>query len=149
MRFINRTNIEFISDAAKKADSLLDPSSLLINDLYNKNDWRYNSGAGVRVALAMSSGAIKLQIFTYRPKNPFTAAVAHCDYDGIHFNIYKVNKLSMASIIATLLHEAAHDRGFHHIDPGWWGKRRANYKTEEKCLYSVPYYLSENVGKWL
>lgn len=149
MRFINNTNIELISNAAKKADALLDPFSGLVNDLRLKNDWKYDSGAGIRVALAMSSPAIKLNIFTYRPMNPFTSSVAHCDWNGIHFNIYKVNKLSEAFAVGILLHEAAHDRGFHHIDPGWWGKRRANYQTEEKNLYSVPYYLSENVSKWL
>jgi hypothetical protein len=75
------------------------------------------------------------------PFNPFTKAIAMTDGDGsIHFNIYKLKSGAVADLVATICHEYGHLCGFGHGN---------NYKTNYKCEWSLPYYLSENVSRWL
>lgn len=145
MRFNNRTNNPDVSNAINLAEKLLSSDSKMMQEIRLKNDFKYNSGSGEEVyTILFTPPPWPIPVYTYRPKNPFTKAVAYRDALGIHFNVYKIKNLNTVSMTGTLLHELAHDEGFNH-GTGWF----ANRKTKEKCLYSVPYYLSENVSKWL
>lgn len=142
-KFQNRTNYIAITNAVKAADKLFDPFSPMMRELQHKNDWGYDSGSGNEVRQRLMGGDI-IGIYTYRPWNPFTKAIGYFDGTNIHINIYKLPKLTHKELVGLLLHEGAHGAGFNHGT----GPFR-NYKTKHKCLYSVNYYMSENVGKWL
>lgn len=145
MNLENRTGNGYIDASINKVRDLLKPGSRMTRELINKNDFKYGSGTGAEVVLKLVFGTYKtIPVFTYRPKNPFTKAIAYRDTKGIHFNIYKLPGLTTVDIAGTLLHEMAHEKGYNH-GTGWF----ANRKTQDKCLFSVPYYLSENVGRWL
>lgn len=142
MRFENRTNHNLISLAISRADKLLEIGSVMTTEINQKTDWKYDKisiGTQVTYDLALKKYPT-LRVFTYKPFNPWTSAIAYFDGNNVHFNIRKLPLLGVVQITGTLLHEYAHYCGFTHGN---------NFKTKEKCLYSVPYYLSENVSKWL
>lgn len=142
MRFENRTVFTSISDAISKADKLLKIGSAMTTEVNLKTDWKYDKiaiGTQVTYGLVLKKYPA-LRVFTYKPFNPWTSAIAYFDGNNVHFNIRKLPDLTVNQITGTLLHEYAHYCGFTHGN---------NWKTEEKCLYSVPYYLSENVSRWL
>jgi hypothetical protein len=142
MRFENRTTHCNIAIAISRTERLLDwDESPLQNEVYFKNDFRFNSGTGASIAHKLCTNNLPpVCVFIYRPFNPWTKAIAYFDGKAIHFNIRKLPFLTVEQITGTLLHEYAHYCGFTHGN---------NFKTKEKCLYSVPYYLSENVSRWL
>lgn len=138
MKFINHTNHKELSDAAIEAIKLLRWNSKMFNELDLKTYWKYGAS---NVSARLFAGPENVRLLTYRPWNPMTKAIAMTNGDGnIHFNVYKVSKTTLASKVGTILHEYAHLCGFKHGN---------NFKTKEKCLYSVPYYLSENVERWV
>lgn len=142
MRFENRTSSENIKRAIYQAHDLLCHDTDMHDSLFCKNDWKFDgikSGSEV-VHNLIAITRLSIPVFTYKPINPWTKAIAYFDGDSVHFNIRKLPSLTVTEITGTLLHEYAHYCGFTHGN---------NWKTEEKCLYSVPYYLSENVGRWL
>jgi hypothetical protein len=145
-RFINMTHHGVISRAIQEANKLLDPISPMILEVSEKDDWKYNSGSGSEVASRLAAPVAPVEVYTYRPRNSRTSAISGYEHGKISLNIYKLDKLTDLVIIANLVHEYAHYRGFNHGT----GIFR-NYKTKHKCLYSVPYYLSEGIraGKWL
>lgn len=132
---------------------MLTPSSEFLRDLSQKNDWKWDNATGLKVEQALLSGS-HLGVGFYRSANPWSAAVAYYDGKKFYFNLrrfdgYRLDTLwessdeykrGVASLVATLLHEFAHHAGFTHGD---------NYWSEEKSKYSVPYYISDNVYKWL
>lgn len=140
MKFENRTTDMTISALARKASALLEVDSPLMDDIRQKNDFKYNSKSGLDVCLKFYSCKKVAPIFFYRPLNPFTKALGYSDGKAIHLNIKKFSSLNEAQIIGLLCHEYAHIAGFSHGN---------NYKTEEKCLFSVPYWISENINKYL
>lgn len=140
MRFENNVLDKNVSRAVFCANSLLQHESILDEAVYLKNDWRYDDIAlGSSVSFNLMSDKKPLPIYTYKPLNPWTKAIAYYDGKAIHFNIRKLSSLTVTEITGTLLHEYSHYCGFTH---------GSNWKTKEKCLYSVPYFLSENVSKW-
>lgn len=148
-RFKNMTFHEEITLAIKSAERLLDFGSPMIEHIRKKNDFKYDSGSGYNVSLTLLIPRKEILVFTYSPKNPFSAAIGYFDGKAIFLNARKLPSMHIQDIVANLVHEYAHYCSYHHTDPGFWGKRRANYKTDHKCQFSVPYYLSENVGRWL
>lgn len=143
MRFSNMTNIGILNVAGQKAEMLLTPPSKMLTEIMGKHDWKYGEypSAGWEIAARLVYERESVKLLTYRPFNPFTKAIAMTNGDGaIHFNVYKIHKRSLSEIVGTILHEYAHLCGFKH---------GSNYKTKEKCLHSVPYFLSENVERWL
>ena len=148
-RFKNMTFHEEIGLAIMSAERLLNNTSPMFNELTNKSDFKYDSGSGIKVVMNMSIERKEIPVFTYYPKYPFSSAIGYFDGKAIHLNARKLPYMHMKDIVANLIHEYAHYCGYHHRDSGLWGKRRENYKTENKCLYSVPYFLSENVARWL
>ena len=139
-RFQNQTNQQKISDAIKIAESLLAHYSKMLIEISNKNDFKYNSGKGVEVALALHAERSLVKVFTYKSKLPWSKSIGYSDGKAIYVNIRKLPEMSVVDVAANLLHEYSHAAGFHHS---------SNYKTAEKCKYSVPYYISENIKRWL
>jgi hypothetical protein len=137
MRFINNTYDINLNRAIESACELLTLYSPMANDLTLKTDWKYGVTGDVLKTLLEEREPIG--IYTYRPWNPWTKAIGYFDGKSIHINI-RVMPLNQINLVGLILHEYAHYCGFTHGN---------NYKTEDKCLYSVPYYLSENVRKWL
>jgi hypothetical protein len=139
-RFKNCTTNRDIDEAIAIAEMLLLPDSKMMKELRQKNDWKFNSGNGERVVSELSKPRNVVSVFTYRPFNFFTSAIAFRDAKGIHFNSLKISQTDITSKIGTLLHEFAHEAGFGHGN---------NFKNQEKIDFSVSYFLSENVEKWI
>lgn len=141
MRFVNMTNNASLNEAAQKAEMLLEPGSKMLWELWHKDDFKYETEKNGDHYLKLIENREPVKILTYKPLWRFTSAIAMTSGDGaIHFNIYKLDKTSLASKVGTILHEYAHICGFKHGN---------NYRTKEKDQFSVPYYLSSNVEKWL
>jgi hypothetical protein len=145
MKFENRVPYSEVTSACFAAELLLTYSSPMIEEMSKKDDFRYNSGLGESVAMRLiQNPKAKVPVFTYKPINPFTKATGYRNSSGVHINYWRLSKMSHAELVGLLLHEWAHECGFNH-GTGWF----ANYKTQEKCLYSVPYWLSSNIERWL
>lgn len=137
MRFINNTFDLNVNRAIENANKLLTLYSKMANDITLKTDWKYGINGDVLKTLLQEREPIV--IYTYRPWNPWTKAIGYFDGKSIHINIKRM-PMDTVELTGLLLHEYSHYCGYTHGN---------NYKTDEKCLYSVPYYLSENVEKWL
>jgi len=140
MRFENRTLDKNINAAIITANQLLDFDSVMTGVLLDKNDWKYNSGTGKEVFGMIMDYHKIAPVFFYKPFNPFTKAMGYSDGKAIYLNSRKFKDFSFNDLVGLLCHEYLHMVGFSHGN---------NYKTEEKCLYSVNYFVSENIGKWL
>lgn len=140
MRFENRTIQPEIAQAIEIAERLLLSMSKMMIELEDKNDWKYNSGQGKDVVINLQLRQAPLKVFTYKPINPWSSAIGYFDGFSMHINTRKLPFMSVKDIAANLLHEYCHYAGFTHGN---------NYKTKDKCLYSVPYYVSENIDKWI
>jgi hypothetical protein len=121
---------------------LSEPSHLL-DDCFNKNDWKYNSGTGLDVFTALTKERTPINVYVVPSKN--TKAVAYFQNGKIYIYQNYLDTASITNLAGTLLHEWAHYCGFNHNSS--FGT--SNFKTKAKCLYSVPYYLSENVSRWV
>ena len=139
-RFSNMTTQQKISDAIKIAEKLLEYNSKMLIEISKKDDFEFNSGKGVEVALALHAERSLVKVFTYKPKLPWSKAIGYSDGKAIYVNIRKLPDMSVVDVASNLIHEYAHYCGFSHGN---------NYKTQDKVLYSVPYYLSENIKNWL
>ena len=140
MRFKNCTLDPKIAEAIKTAELLLTDISPMINDIRYKNDFKFNSGSGAQVAANLLLMQAPVKVFTYKPFNPWSSAIGYFDGESIHVNLRRLPSMSKVDVTANLLHEYAHYCGLTHGN---------NYKTQEKCLYSVPYYISENISSWI
>lgn len=129
-----------VVEAVKKANDLLQAGSNMIFDVSNKDDFKYNSGHGTQIALNLILVREPINLYTYKPIYPFSKALGYYDGEAIWINIRKMQAMNQDALIGLLLHEYAHYCGYKHGN---------NYKSKDKVLYSVPYYLSENVSKWL
>lgn len=140
MRFRNNIIDSRINDAVKKANDMLQAGSNLIEHISSKEDFKYNSGMGIQIALNLILAREPIDIYVYKSINPFSKALGYFDGESIWINSRKIDSLNSSELIGLLLHEYAHYCGYKHGN---------NYKTLDKCLYSVPYYLSENVELWV
>lgn len=141
MKFKNLTGRLSVDLAISSAEKLLKPTSALMFEIRAKNDFKYDSGSGENVWYKLQNGPENVEVKFYTPWNPFTRAIAMTNGDGcIYLNWRKFKSRSLDEIVGTLLHEYSHLCGFKHGN---------NYKTKEKCEYSVPYFLSENVMRFL
>jgi hypothetical protein len=109
-------------------------------ELGTKDNFGYDSGDGYNVAYKLIHGRDNVPVFFYKPFNPWSAAMGYSDGKAIYINSRKFASFAREDLIGLLLHEYSHIAGFSHGN---------NYKTEEKCLFSVPYFISENVKRWL
>jgi hypothetical protein len=140
VRFVNNTLYSKINDAIKSAEKLLQGHSLMMEEIRVKNDFKFNSGSGREVYLRLLPAREPIDIFTYRSANPWSRAVGFFDGKAIHINTRKICSLDHYDLVGLLLHEFSHYAGFNHGN---------NYKTQEKMLYSLPYFISSNVKRWL
>lgn len=140
MRFVNNTNNATVDRAIKIAEELLKPDSKMMLDLMVKNDWKYDSGDGIAVVSKIQAPKAPIEVNFYKPWNRWSSAIGYFDGKAIFINIRKFPFMYIDDIVANLCHEYMHYVGFHHGN---------NYKTEEKCLYSVPYFVSENIKLWI
>jgi hypothetical protein len=114
-----------------------------MEDIVSKNDWKYNSGTGLAIRDSLLKEKDVVNVYVAPNKN--TKAVAYFQNGNIYIYQKYLDDASTTNLLGTLLHEYAHYCGFNHNSP--FGT--SNYKTKAKCLYSVPYYLSENAVKWV
>jgi len=129
-----------VKAAAIVAEGLFHPNSLMMEELGVKDDFKYNSGTGFEVFSKIMRFDKTIQIFSYKPWYVYSKAIGYSDSRGIHINLRKLGILSHADIVGWIVHEAMHQVGFSHGN---------NYKTEDKVSFSVPYYVSSNIEKWL
>jgi hypothetical protein len=134
VKYLNKTIYTGTLDAAiRDAEAAFLPHSDLMVAIRAKNDFKYNSGAG-EVVYQILTTPIKtpIEIYTYRPWYP-SRAIGYFDGEAIHINLRKLPSMEHRDIVANLVHEACHAKGFSH---------GSNYFTQEKALYSVPYFAS-------
>lgn len=139
-RFENMTNHQEITKAIIDAQNLFNAGSRMIHDVFHKNDFKYESGRGSEIATNLLIWRKPIKVFTYSPKWIFTRSLGYFQDGAIHLNKRKLPKLTHVELVGLCLHEYSHAAGYSHGD---------NWKTEEKCQTSVPYFLSSNVEKWL
>jgi hypothetical protein len=142
MRLVNLTGDPGMDLILKEFDKLLLPGSAMLQDISLKNDFKYNTNmSGGKVAEKLQEVLPRVvQVRVYKSKWPWSAAIGYTDGKGIYLNLRKLGSMTQYDLVGFLIHEWSHLVGFSHGN---------NYKTSDKCLYSVPYYLSENVSKWL
>lgn len=140
MRFQNKTLSSKVSDAINICTFLLSPKSKMVTDIGYKTDWKYNTPENVVDELLKVRP--RIEVYFYKSLNPFSKAVGYYQSEKIYLNTRKVSSESfeMSDLVGLLLHEYAHYCGFTHGN---------NYKTQDKVMHSVPYYLSENIKNWL
>jgi hypothetical protein len=139
MRFLNCVLGKNVAHAIKQVESMLEPGSTMVKHLQSKNDWRFKSGTSGEVISRLLEDREPISVFTYRPWNPFSKAIGYFDGKSIYLNVRIVDNFDFNLVCGLLLHEFSHYCGFTHGN---------NFKTNEKMLYSVPYYLSTNVEKF-
>lgn len=144
-RFDNRTlNTDFINQAITKANELLHHDSAMMKELLIKNDFRFNSGTGYQVCEKIGNCTKVAPIFFYKPKWRWSKAIGYSSNGEIYLNSYKFKSLTLADLVANFCHEYCHIAGFNHGTG-----TTANYPSEEKNKFSVPYFVSSNISKWI
>lgn len=143
-RFIINAIDQKLLEAVIRAEALLDPKSALMMAVKQKNDWKYNAGTGDAVYQRLISQASLVPVFVVAPKRK-TSAVGYFQNGKIFIYTTYLETATVEELVATLLHEWAHHQGFNHSSA--FGT--SNFKTKHKCLYSVPYWLSENAKNYL
>ena len=140
-RFHNNVINKEIPKAIADAEMLLHPHSPMMNELREKQDFAFNSGTGEEVYMKIVNCKVIAPIFTYRPLWRFTSALGYSGKGAIHLNIYKIDKLDHASLVGLCCHE------WLHIGPNF--SHGSNFPSEFKNKYSVNYFVSSNIKKWL
>lgn len=130
----NIVGYDNILEAIKLAESFLVRDSALMTEILYKSDWKYRTPPMPMLAQMLFAEKETIKLFTYRPFWPYSKAIAYYKNNTINFNIYKLYKLSVKEIAATLVHEKMHQLGFSH---------GSNRITKDKLIYSVPYFASE------
>ena len=141
MKFQNNVINKNVAAAIIDAERLLHPDSKMMQELKLKNDFKYNSGTGVEVYNRVINCDVVAPVFTYRPFWFRSKVLGYADGKAIYLNLYKLDKLNHAELVGLLLHE------WLHLGPKFGHGN--NYKTKDKVNFSVNYFVSENVGKWL
>lgn len=137
-RFFINVIDEKVKIAAGIASAMLHQESYLMGLIKDKNDFKYDSGTGEQIYDKFKSTSFMLPVFSYKPLNRWTSAIGYYQSGRMFINGYKLPSMTVQEIAANLCHEYCHAIGYHHGN---------NFKTEDKMLYSVPYYVSEHVQK--
>jgi hypothetical protein len=132
-----------IDAAIVLAETLLTSGSSLMNAIKAKQDFKYNSNSGEFVHWELVKPGEPLKVFTYSPKWRWSSAIGYFDGRATHLNLRKLPVMSVQDIASNLCHEYCHGRGFNHGTGA-----TANYKTEEKVKFSVPYFVSAFVSSY-
>lgn len=140
-RFQNSTvNVPKLIQAILLAEQDLHSTSWIMLKALEKNDWKYNAGTGPEVYLQLVEERELVSVYV-KKGNPRSAALGMYSNGVITFYEQYVETATVDELRASLRHEYAHYAGFNHHS-GFRGLT-SNYKTKDKCLYSVPYWLSE------
>lgn len=138
-RFQNSTvNVPKLIEAIRLTESDLHPDSELMGIVLDKNDWKYGAGTGKQVYLKLTEERPLVSVYV-KKGNLKSAAIGSYSNGVITLYEHYVERATVEELRASLRHEYAHYAGFNHHSA--FGT--SNYKTKEKCLYSVPYWLSE------
>jgi hypothetical protein len=140
IRFQNRTAHHDIRLAITIASTLISEKSKLIAEIKTKNDFSFDSGTGLEVAANLLTTRPLVPVFLFKSVNPFTSSLGYFDGKSIHINRRSIDKLSIVQLTGLMLHEYGHYCGFTHGN---------NFKTKDKIETSVPYFLSENIHRWI
>ena len=140
MRFQVNIISKEVKAAAILAEGLFDYQSAMMHELAEKDDFKYGAGFGWQVVAKIRAYDKTIPVFSYRPWYVFSKAIGYSDKRGIHINLNKLKSMSPEDIVSWLVHEASHQVGFTHS---------SNYPSEFKNNFSVPYFLSSNVERWL
>jgi hypothetical protein len=134
-KLLNCTNHMAINIAVAIANGELKSSSPLMVAISKKHDWKYVEWptSGFDVVNQLLSGPKQVNVFLYRPLNPWSSARAKFQNGAIHLNVHYVNKktTTIQKLIGSLVHEYCHAAGFGHGN---------NYRTKNKERYSVPFW---------
>jgi hypothetical protein len=133
-RFRNCIIDRKIRVAIDETERLLLPDSPLMA-LASVTKFKYGA-ENVDVVRELTKERELINIYTYRPWNPFSKAIGYFDGKAIHINIKMLESFDYKKVVGLLIHEYSHYCGFTHGN---------NFVTEGKKKFSVPYWLSENV----
>lgn len=139
-RFIDKTNTVAVTSAIYYAERLLTAGSPMMLELEAKNDWKYNSGTGKEVVEKLLWCTKVPEVRLYKPWNHWSKVIGYTDGKNIYINARKLPSMSYQDVVGNLCHEFSHLAGLSHGN---------NYKTEDKVRFSVPYFISENISRWL
>lgn len=138
-RFQNSTvGITKLVEAIRIAESDLHPESELMDLVVMKNDWKYNSGTGKEVYLKLTQERPLVSVYVAHATRK-TKALGMYSNGVITFYWHYLETATIDELVRSLRHEYAHYCGLNHYSA--FGT--SNFKTKDKCLYSVPYWLSE------
>lgn len=143
MRFQNMTIHKEIDQAIKLAEKLLEVGSPMYHEIFFKNDWKFdNIKHGSDIAINLCQVQRKpLNIFSFKSRIPWSKSYGYYDGKGsVFINLRKLPFMTTVELTGMLLHEMAHYCSYTHGN---------NFKTKEKCQFSAPYFISENISKWL
>jgi hypothetical protein len=139
MRFRNCVIDKEIGLAIKECELLLVENSNIMNELKVKEDFKFDSGLGHQIVLNLLSQRPPVSVFVYKAKNPWSAALGYSDGKSIYINTRKL-PINRRDLVGLLLHEYSHFCGYSHGN---------NWPSEEKNIYSVPYFISSNISRWI
>ena len=138
-RFQNSTvGIPKLVEAIRLAEADLHSTSWIMLKALEKNDWKYGAGTGSEVYFQLTQERTPVSVYMAKG-NPKSAALGTYSNGVITFYEHYVERATIEELRRSLRHEYAHYAGFNHFSS--FGT--SNYKTKDKCLYSVPYWLSE------
>jgi hypothetical protein len=139
-RFYINVISDKIKNAAIDAERLLHYESSMMKEIREKNDFKYNSGTGEEIYQKFASSDKAVPVFTYRSKWAFSRVIGYFDGKAIYINLRKLPGLSHEDIVSNLCHEYGHALGYGH---------GSNYPSEDKNKFSLPYWISSNVKRFL
>jgi hypothetical protein len=138
MRFRNCVIDKEIGLAIKECELLLAENSNIMEEIKVKA-FKFNSGLGPQIVLNLLKERPPISVFVYKTKNPWSAALGYSDGKAIYINTRKL-PINRRDLIGLLLHEYSHFCGYSHGN---------NWPSEEKNIYSVPYFISSNISRWI
>ena len=139
-RFQNNVINKDVAFAVTIAEKLFHPDSFMMQEIKVKDDFKFESGKGIDVYVRILTCQTVAPIFTYKPKWIFTKALGYSDGKAIHLNLRKLDGLELTELVGLLAHEYLHLVGLGHGN---------NFPSKDKDLFSVNYFVSSNVSRWL
>jgi predicted metallopeptidase len=140
-RFQNMTNQQKVNDAIVVAESLLSFNSNMMSEIKAKNDFAFDSGTGIQVYDKICKCEAVAPVYTYKAKWFLSKALGYSDSTGVYLNLRKLDSISYKELIGLLCHEWLH-YGPHFTHGN-------NYPSEFKNKFSVNYFVSSNISKWI
>ena len=139
-RFKNNVISQDVAFAIMVAEKMLSEDSAMMRELSEKNDFRFNSGNGFEVCQKILACTVIAPVFTYRPKVFWSKAMGYSDGKAIHLNLRKLDNFNLHELTGLLVHEYLHLVGFSH---------GSNFPSTEKNQFSVNFFCSQNIKRWL